>query len=414
MNGRRVVITGMGVVTPVGLSVDEFWSTLLSGKSGIGRITRFDISEYSTKIAGELKNFDPENYGIDRRKARRTDLFVQYALAAAAQAVSSSGIEMDKEDPFRCGVVVGSGIGGLMTVEQEHRKLVERGPRKVSPFLIPSMIADMASGEIAIRHNMKGINYAVVSACASSAHAIGDSMKMIKDGAADVVLSGGTEASITPLGLAGFCSAKALSTRNDDPQRASRPYDAERDGFVMGEGAAVIMLEELEHAKKRGAEILAEIAGYGATADAYHITAPQPEGVSGTEAMRISIVDAGINPDDIDYVNAHGTSTPLNDKIETQVIKNVFGEHSRKLAVSSTKSMTGHLLGAAGGAEMVACVMSIKEGVVHPTINYENPDPECDLDYVPNQARELKVRAALSNSLGFGGHNASLVVKRFS
>lgn len=414
MSERRVVVTGMGVVNPVGLSVDEFWDSLINGRSGIGRITRFDTSEYTTQIGGELKNFDPENFGIDKRKARRSDLFVIYALAASEEAVRMSGIDFDKEDPFRCGTVLGSGIGGLMTVEEEHKKLIEKGPRRVSPFLIPSMIADMAPGEVAIRYNLKGINYSVVSACASSAHALGDAMKMIKAGAADVVVSGGCEASITPLGLAGFCSARALSTRNDDPERASRPYDAERDGFVMAEGGAILVIEELEHAKKRGANILAELVGYGATADAYHITAPQPEGLSGTEAMRISIKDAGLNPEDIQYINSHGTSTPLNDKIETQVIKNVFGDHAKKLSISSTKSMTGHLLGAAGATELVACIKTINEGIAHPTINYENPDPDCDLDYIPNQAREMKVDAALSNSLGFGGHNASLVVKRFS
>ncbi len=413
MSDRRVVITGMGVITPLGLTVEEYWSSLIEGRSGIGRITRFDVSEFTTQIGGELKGFDPEDYGIDSRKVRRSDRFVLYVMAASKEAMRSSGLDMNREDPFRCGVVLGSGIGGLMTVEEEHKKMLQRGPRRVSPFLIPAMIADMGPGEVAIQHNLKGINYAVVSACASSAHAIGDSMKMIKAGAADVVVSGGSEASITPLGLAGFCSAKALSTRNDEPEKASRPYDAQRDGFVMAEGAAVLILEELEHAKKRGADILAEIAGYGATADAYHITAPQPEGLSGTQALKTAVADSGLNPEDIDYFNAHGTSTPLNDKIETQVIKNVFGEHARRLAVSSTKSMTGHLLGAAGAAEAVACIKSIKEGIVHPTINYDNPDPECDLDYVPNTAREMKVRAAVSNSLGFGGHNASLVLRKF-
>jgi len=414
MNERRVVVTGTGVITPIGKTVDEYWKSLLSAKSGIDRISRFDVSEYTSQIGAEIRDFNPEDFGVEAKKAKRIDLFVQYSLAAAREAIQMSGINTEQEDPFRCGVITGSGIGGLLTVEAEHKKMLEKGPRKVSPFLIPAMIIDIAPGEIAINYGLKGINYSVVSACASSAHAIGDAIKMIKTGTADVIVTGGSEASITPLGLAGFCSARALSTRNDDPEKASRPFDAERDGFVMGEGAGILVLEEMEHAKKRGAQILAEMAGYGATADAYHITAPHPEGVSGMQAMKLALEDGKINPDDVDYINAHGTSTLLNDKIETQVIKNVFGSRAKEIAVSSTKSMTGHLLGAAGAVEMIACIKSINEGVVHPTVNYENPDPECDLDYVPNEPREKEVKVALSNSLGFGGHNATLAVKKFS
>ncbi|NLB34411.1 MAG: beta-ketoacyl-ACP synthase II [Elusimicrobia bacterium] len=414
MGRRRVVITGMGIISPIGLSLDEYWDSLINGRSGVGRITRFDTTDYTAKIGGELKGFDPENFGIDKRHVRRSDPFIIYAIAASMEAVKMSGLDIDKEDPFRCGCILGSGIGGLLTVEREHQKLLERGPRRVSPFLIPSMIADMAPGDVAIQHNLKGPNYGVVSACASSAHAIGDAMRVIQAGDADIIVSGGSEASISPLGLAGFCSARALSTRNDEPEKASRPYDADRDGFVMAEGGAILVLEELEHAKKRGAEILAEVAGYGATADAYHITAPQPEGLSGTQAMKLAIKDAKLNPEDIQYINPHGTSTPLNDKIETQVLKNVFGDHAKKLAISSTKSMTGHMLGAAGAAEVIASVKTINESLVHPTINYDTPDPDCDLDYVPNQPREMEVNAVLSNSLGFGGHNATLILKKFS
>jgi len=414
MSNRRVVVTGMGAITPIGLNVSEFWESLVEGKSGLGRITRFDASDYTTQIGGEIKDFEPTDFGIDSKKARRIDAFVVYALAAAGEAVESSGLDMNREDPYMCGCIVGSGVGGLGTIEQEKEKLLSGGPRRVSPFLIPGMIIDMTSGEISIRYGLKGVNYGAVSACASSSHAIGDSMRMIQHGDADLVITGGSEASITPLGLAGFCSAKALSKRNDDPEHSSRPFDAERDGFVMSEGSGIIVLEELEHAKKRGARILAELAGYGATADAYHITAPHPEGASGAEAMRKALKDAGMSPEDIDYINAHGTSTLLNDKIETQVIRKVFGPHAENVPVSSTKSMAGHLLGAAGAIELIACIMSINDGIVHPTANYEIPDPECDLDYVPNTAREHKVDAALSNSLGFGGHNATLIVKRFS
>ncbi len=414
MNKKQVVITGMGALTPIGPDVKTYWNSLKEGESGIGKITRFDVSEYSSQIAAELKNFDPEDFGISKKKRRRTDDFIIYSLVAAVESIKNSGLNMGKEDPYRCGTIIGSGIGGLNTIEKDHTKLLKKGARRVSPFLIPSMIIDMAAGEIAIKYGLKGPNYGVVSACASSAHAIENSMRMIQAGDVDVVVTGGAENSLSPLGLAGFCSLRALSTRNDDPQSASRPFDAARDGFVIGEGAGIIVLEELEHAKKRGAKIYAELVGHGATADAYHITAPQPDGKSGTAAMKTALIDSGLNPEDIDYINAHGTSTLLNDKIETKVIKNVFGTNSEKLPVSSTKSMTGHLLGAAGAVELIACVKTINDGVVHPTINYENPDPECDLDYVPNEARDMEVNAALSNSLGFGGHNVSLVVKKYS
>ncbi|MFH1414844.1 MAG: beta-ketoacyl-ACP synthase II [Elusimicrobiota bacterium] len=412
MSRRRVVVTGMGVVTPIGQSVEEYWKSLLEGRSGIDRISRYDVNQYSSQIAGEVRDFDPVTNGIEAKRAKRMDLFCQYALAAAKEAYEMSGLDMKQEDPFRCGSIIGSGIGGLATTEREHIRLLDKGPRRVSPFLIPSLIIDIAAGEIAIEYGLRGINYGVVSACASSAHAIGDAMRMIQYGDVDIILTGGTEASTTPLGLAGFCSAKALSTRNDEPSRASRPFDAERDGFVMSEGAGIIVLEELEHAEKRGARILAEIAGYGASADAYHITAPHPDGTGGIAAMKKAINDAGMSPEDIDYVNAHGTSTLLNDKIETKVIKEVFGDHARKLMISSTKSMTGHLLGAAGAVEFIACIKSLNEDIVHPTINYENPDPECDLDYVPNEPRQREVRAALTNSLGFGGHNGAIIVKK--
>ncbi|MDA3792397.1 MAG: beta-ketoacyl-ACP synthase II [Elusimicrobia bacterium] len=414
MTKKRVVVTGMGALTPIGQDVKTYWDSLKEGKSGVGKIMRFDVSEYTTQIAAELKDFDPKEHSISKKKAKRMDDFIIFALAAANEAVKNSGIDTDKENPFRCSTIIGSGTGGLNTIEREHKKLLKRGPRRVSPFLIPAMIMDMSAGEVAIKFGLKGPNYGVVSACASGAHAIGNSMRLIQNGEVDIAVTGGTENSISPLGLAGFCSLKALSTRNGEPQKASRPFDAERDGFVMGEGAGMVVLEELEHAKARGAKIYAELAGYGATADAYHITAPQPEGESGTAAMKAAVTDAELNPEDIDYINAHGTSTPLNDKIETMVIKNVFGEHAKKIAISSTKSMAGHLLGAAGAIEFIACIKTITDGVAHPTINYENPDPECDLDYVPNQARDMEVNAALTNSLGFGGHNAALVVKKYS
>lgn len=414
MTDRRVVVTGMGAVTPIGLNTDDYWQSLIEGESGITRITKFDAEGYRSKIAGELKNFDPENYDIDSKQQRKADDFILYSLAASDEAIEDSGLDMDKEDPYRCGVIMGSGIGGLQTIEEQHKRFLNRGPRRISPFLIPAMIIDMASGQVAIRHNMKGCNYAVVSACASSANSIGDATRMIQYGDADVIFAGGAENSISSLGLGGFCSARALSTRNDEPKKASRPFDAQRDGFVMSEGAGILVLEELEHARERNANILAEVTGYGSTADAYHITAPAPDGESGAQAMKNALNDARMNPEEMDYINAHGTSTPLNDKIETAVLKEVFEDHAREMPISSTKSMVGHLLGAAGVAEIIASIKTINEGVIHPTINYENPDPECDLDYVPNEPREAEVNSALSNSLGFGGHNCSIIVEDFN
>lgn len=408
---RRVVITGMGVVTPIGLNVEEFWSSLVAGKGGVCRITRFDPSAFSTQIAAEVKGFDPSTV-IDRKELRRQDRFVQYAVVAVHQALTDSKLELDKEDRDRIGVVVGSGIGGIETWEGQFHKLRDSGPDRISPFFVPMMIIDMASGEISMRWNLKGPNFATVSACATAAHAIGESFQIIAQGDADVMVAGGSEAAITPLAMGGFCSMRALSRRNDAPEKASRPFELHRDGFVMGEGSGIVILEELERAKARGARIYAELAGYGATADAYHMTAPAPGGEGAARAMRVALASAGLSPEEVDYVNAHGTSTDLNDKFETMAIKTVFGEHAKKLAVSSTKSMTGHLLGAAGGIETVATVKTLFEGVIHPTINYEIPDPECDLDYVPNQARTQAVRAAISNSFGFGGHNVCLALKR--
>ncbi len=408
---RRVVITGMGVLTPIADNLKDYWKGLLEGANGIGRITKFDPSDYYCQIAGELKGFDPLKR-LDRKEIRKQDPFVVYALYAAAEAVEDAGIA-EGVDPRRVGVIIASGIGGVGTMERELRVLLEKGPNRVSPYLVPTMIPDMASGMVAMKWGFMGPNFCVVSACASSSHAVGVALQAIRAGEADVVIAGGAEAPITPLSLAGFSSARALSKRNHEPERASRPFDAERDGFVMGEGAAVLVLEELEHAKGRGAKIYAELAGYGASADAYHITAPHPEGEGAYLSMKWALEDAGVNPDEVDYINAHGTSTKLNDKVETLAIKRLFGERAYKIPVSSTKSMIGHLLGAAGAAELVATVMSVHEDVVHPTRNYENPDPECDLDYVPEGARELPVRVAISNSFGFGGHNATLVVRKF-
>jgi len=409
---RRVVITGMGTITPVGLNVNEFWSSLVAGKGGVGRITRFDASAFSTQIAAEVKGFDPSSV-IDRKELRRQDRFVHYAIAAAHEALGDSKLELDKEDRDRIGVLVGSGIGGIETWEGQFHKLRDSGPDRISPFFVPMMIIDMASGEISIRWNLKGPNFATVSACATSAHAIGESFHIILRQEADVMIAGGSEAAITPLSMAGFCSMRALSRRNDTPGKASRPFDLNRDGFVMGEGAGIVVLEELERAKARGARMYAEIAGYGATADAYHMTAPAPGGEGAARAMQAALSSAGMLPEEVGYVNAHGTSTDLNDKYETMAIKTVFGSHVSKLAISSTKSLTGHLLGAAGVIETIATAKTLVEGIVHPTINYEIPDPECDLDYVPNKARKLAVTAAITNSFGFGGHNVCLVLKRY-
>lgn len=409
---RRVVVTGMGVVSPIGIGLDAFWSGLVEGRSGIGPITRFDASGLDCRIAGEVHDFEPERY-MDRKEARRADRFAQFALAASLMAVQDAGLEGNLPLGSRAGVVIGSGIGGMDTWEASHRTLLEKGPGRVSPFTVPMMIPNMAAGLVSIRFGAEGPNRCTVSACASGADAIGDAFRIIQRGDADLALAGGTEAAITPFSIAAFAAAKSLSTRNDDPPRASRPFDRDRDGFVMGEGAGILVLEALEHARARGARIYAEIVGYGATADAFHITQPAPEGRGAAKAMQAALDDAGLAPEAVDYINAHGTSTEYNDWYETVAIKQVFGEHARRLAISSTKSMTGHLLGAAGGVEAIACVLAIDRGVIPPTINLETPDPRCDLDYVPNQARRQKVDVAVSNSFGFGGHNAVLVFKRY-
>jgi len=409
---RRVVITGYGVISPIGIGADDFWNSLVSGKSGISRVSTFDTSQFSTQIGAEVKNFQPEKY-IDKKKIRKMDRFSQLAFAAAKIAIEDAKLDMKKEDPFRVGVIVGSGIGGLSTVAHEHKVLLEKGPRRVSPFMIPMLITNIAAGEIAIAHNIKGPNYSLSSACATSTHTIGDALRLIHYGDADVIIAGGSEAAVTPLGLAGFCSARSLSTRNDDPEHASRPFDKERDGFVMGEGAGIVILELLEHALSRGVTIRAELIGYGATNDAYHITAPSPDGQSAARAMSNALADGGVKPEEVDYINAHGTSTPLNDKVETFAIKKVFGDYAYKIPISSNKSMIGHLLGAAGVVELIATILSMEKEMLSPTINYEFPDPECDLDYVPNKARPKKINVALSNSLGFGGHNATLVVRKY-
>jgi len=408
-----VVVTGVGVVSPVGCTVDDFWSGLLSGRSGIGRIQAFDPTEFTSQIAGEISDFDPGEL-IDMRELRRLDRFCQFAMVAAAQAIEDSGL-MDGGsdiDPRRVGVVIGSGIGGFCEIEATTRLLIERGPRRISPFFIPKLMMNSASGHVAIRYGFRGPNFATASACASANHAMGMAFDLLRCGRADVLVTGGSEAAITRLGLGGFCALKALSTRNDEPERASRPFDAERDGFVLGEGSAVMIFEELERARRRGAKIYAEIAGFGATDDGYHITAPMESGIAAADAMRLAIEDAGFSLDEVDYINAHGTSTKLNDAAETKAIKTLFGEHAAKLAVSSTKSMTGHLLGGAAAVELAATVLAVKNDVIPPTTNYENPDPECDLDYVPNEPREQEVRLAISNSFGFGGHNACIAVTK--
>lgn len=409
---NRVVITGLGAVTPIGNEVSTFWKNMISGVSGIDYVTAFDTSEYTTRIAGEVKNFNPEDY-MDRKEAKRVDRFIQFAIAATKQALAQADLDISKIDATRAGVYIGSGIGGLATLEENHKILLEKGPRRVSPFMVPMMIANMASGLVSIEIGAKGPNSSVVSACATGTHAIGDAAEIIRRGRADVMIAGGSEATIRPLAFAGFGNMKALSTRNDEPQKASRPFDLNRDGFVMGEGAGILVLESLEHAKKRGATILAEVAGYGMSGDAYHLTAPAPEGEGAARAMKEALLDAALDPTEVDYINAHGTSTDYNDKFETLAIKSVFGDYAYKVAISSTKSMTGHLLGAAGGVEAIACVLAIREGIIPPTINYETPDPDCDLDYVPNEARKANVRVALSNSLGFGGHNATIILKAY-
>lgn len=409
---RRVVVTGMGAITPIGLDVDSYWSNLKKGVSGLGYITKFDISEYDAKIAGEVKDFNSEMY-LEKKEARRMDYFCQYAVAAANQAVEDSGIDFKSIDTTRAGVIIGSGVGGMVTVQNEYLKLLEKGPKRVSPFFVPTMILNMASGHVSIRHGLKGPNTAVVTACATSTNAIGDAFNMIKRNDADIMIAGGTEAAICELSIAGFASMKALSTHNEDPRAASRPFDFERDGFVMGEGAGILILEELEHALKRGAKIYAEIIGYGMSADAYHITAPAPDGEGAVRAMENALADAGITYDQIDYINAHGTSTPMNDRLETLAVKTVFKDRAYNIPISSTKSMTGHLLGAAGAVEAIAVIKTIKDSFIHPTINYKTPDPDCDLDYVPNKGREQKVEKAISNSFGFGGHNASIIISSY-
>jgi 3-oxoacyl-[acyl-carrier-protein] synthase II len=408
----RVVITGAGAVTPLGNTAEEFWAALLRGTSGIGPITRFDATAFPTRIAGEVRGFEPLKY-IDKKDDRKLDPYLKYAIACAVMAVEDSGLEVERVDKTRFGVLVGSGIGGITTLLDTHDVLNAKGPDRVSPFFIPMLIINMASGLISMRFGAKGPNSAVVTACATGNHAIGDAMKIIQRGDADVMIAGGAEAIIIPLTIAGFCQMKAMSTRNDDPTRASRPFDAGRDGFVCGEGGGLVVLESLEHALRRDARIYAELIGYGMTGDAHHMTAPDPEGDGAARAMTAAILDAGIPASAVSYINAHGTSTPYNDKFETIAIKRVFGDHAGALAVSSTKSMTGHLLGAAGGVEAIATAFAIHHGILPPTINYETPDPECDLDYVPNQPRKQEVEVALSNAFGFGGTNATLAFRKY-
>jgi len=409
---RRVVVTGVGMITPVGTNTDATWDALCRCESGAAPITLVDTSGFSTTFGCEVKDFDPTAF-MSKREAKNVDRCVQFAIVAADEAVKDSGLEIDREDPTKFGCVIGTGIGGINELESQYQRFVDRGPSRISPFLIPKMMANAASGVLAIRHGLKGINFTVVTACASATHAMGEGLKIIRRGLADMLVTGGTEATISILGLGGFCSVKALSTRNDDPTRASRPFDKNRDGFVLAEGAGMLVFEELEHAKKRGAKIYAEVTGYGATCDAFHITAPDETANGPARSMAQALAMGGLNPEDVDNLNAHGTSMPYNDKIETRAIKKAFGAHANKLAVSSTKSMVGHTLGASGGIELITTILTINKGVITPTINYETPDPDCDLDYVPNEARETPVRVALSNSLGFGGHNGTLAVKRF-
>ncbi len=410
-NGRRVAVTGMGFITPIGNDPETVWSNLVEGVSGVAQITRFDTTSYTTTIAAEVKNFDPEVY-MDRKTARNIGRYCQFALAAAKQALAQAGLEPGEMDPDDVGVIVSSGIGGMEEIEESHTALMQRGVRRISPFTVPMMIADMAAGLVAIHAGAGGPNYAIVSACASSGHGIGEAAEIIKRGDAVAMIAGGAEATITPLTMGAFCQIKAVSERNDEPEKACRPFDLGRDGFVMGEGGVIFVLEEMEHAKARGAEVLAEIIGYGATADMHHFVAPHPEGVGAARAMRRAISKAGIQPEEVDYINAHGTSTKLGDIAETKAIKAVFGEHAYELAVSSTKSVHAHLLGAAGAMEAGACVLAMRNGMLPPTINLDNQDPECDLDYVPNKARRAGINVALSNSFGFGGHNATLVIRR--
>ncbi|MDF2813835.1 MAG: beta-ketoacyl-acyl-carrier-protein synthase [Paenibacillus sp.] len=408
---RRVVITGMGVVTSLGHDLDTFWNNLMAGKSGVSLVEAFDVSEYPTRIAASVKDFNPDDF-VDRKESRKMDRFVQFAVASSALALKDANLSIkDDMDPERAGVYVGSGIGGLGTWEDQHNVLLEKGPKRVSPFFIPMMIANMASGQISMQTGAKGPNSTAVTACATGTHSIGDSYKLIQRGDADVMICGGAEATIRPTGMAGFCALRAMSTRNDEPEKASRPFDTGRDGFVMGEGSGILILEELEHAVNRGARIYAEIIGYGMSGDAYHMTDPDPQGAA--RCMVKALKDAGIAPEDVDYINAHGTSTPVGDRSETTAIKTAFGDHAYKLAISSTKSMTGHLLGAAGGVEAVIVGLTLSNGRIAPTINLDDQDPECDLDYVPNVPRDADVKVAMSNSFGFGGHNATIVLKKY-
>ncbi|MBN1871841.1 MAG: beta-ketoacyl-ACP synthase II [Candidatus Omnitrophica bacterium] len=416
MKARRVVITGVGIISPIGNTKEDFWQSILQGRSGVDTLKCFDPSNFTSHIAAEVKNFDPSAY-IKAKDLRRMDRFVQFAIVASSIAVSDSGLSLESEDKNRIGVYIGSGIGGLHTIEEQVMEYLKRGPEKgpskITPFLIPMLIVNMASGMVSIVLGAKGPNSAVATACATGNHAIGDAFRIIQRNEADVMIAGGSEGAITHMGFGGFCALRALSTRNDDPAHASRPFDKERDGFVIGEGAGIVIIEELQHAINRKARIYAELIGYGMTGDAYHITAPDPEGEGAARCMEVAIKDAGIDPKEVDYINAHGTATQLNDKIETIAIKKVFGKHAYKIAVSSTKSMTGHMLGASGGAELIATSLGIKEDIIPPTMNYEFPDPDCDLDYVPNKHRKQKINVALSNSLGFGGHNATLVVRKY-
>jgi 3-oxoacyl-[acyl-carrier-protein] synthase II len=411
MNERRVVITGMGAVTPLGLDVPTTWANLVAGKSGVTAITSWDVSRYDCRFAAQVEGFEPRQHFFNEKDARRADRYSQLTMASAKEAVKDAGFDPERLDRDRVGVIIGSGIGGIKTLGEQDENLIIKGPNRVSPFMIPMMITNMAAGLVSMEFGFMGPNFCVVTACATSNNCIGEAWRLIRDDEADVILAGGSEAACSPLGMSGFAAMKALSTRNDAPDKASRPFDRDRDGFVMGEGAGVVILEELEHAKKRGAKILAELTGYGLTADAYHMTSPS--GVGAVKAMQHALRRAGVAPEEVDYINAHGTSTPLGDVAETEAIKTVFGDHAKKMPVSSTKSMTGHLLGAAGAAELIFCVKAIEHGIVPPTINLDNPDPACDLDYVPHTAREHQVDLAISNSFGFGGHNATLLVRRF-
>jgi len=409
---RRVVLTGVGLVSALGLDTESTWSGLLQGKSGVGPITRFDASDFSSRIAAEVKDLDPLAY-VDTKNARKMDLFILYAIVASDVAVKSASLSITKENAERIGVYIGSGIGGFGTIEAQHTNYLNKGPRKISPFFIPASISNLATGQVSIRLGTTGPNSATCTACSAGCHAIGDSFKIIERGAADVMIAGGSEAAITPMGVGGFAAMRALSTRNEEPERASRPFDRDRDGFVIGEGSGIVVLEELEHARRRDAQILAEIVGYGMSGDAYHITAPPEDGSGATRVMRATLEDAGVDPTEVDYINAHGTSTPPNDRIETRAIKAVFSDHAYKLAISSTKSMTGHLLGAAGGLEAGVSVLVLRDQIIPPTINLENPDPDCDLDYVPGTARKAEIRYVLSSSFGFGGTNACILLKRY-